>query len=209
MDVVVTHIDAHGVSGNGHAFNHDVGIELHDVAVFASTRFTFVRIANQILLTGELTGHETPLQTCRKTSTTTAAQGRLFDSGNDLVLRQAFAAIFAQYFAQGLVTTARFVIFEAPVSAIQTRHDLRVNVTLVERGFHACGHKARQQLIQISAHAAPPDFCNVSTNSSSFSLLMKLHMVRSLTSSTGASAQAPWHSLGCKVMRPSGVVSPD
>jgi len=37
---------------------------------------------------------------------------------------------------------------------------------------------------------------------------MKLHMLRSLTSITGASAQAPRHSQCCTVNRPSGVVSP-
>ena len=42
VNVVVTHIDAHGVSRNGHAFNHNVRIELHDVAVFASAWFAFV-----------------------------------------------------------------------------------------------------------------------------------------------------------------------
>ena len=132
VNVVVTHIDAHGISGNGHAFNHDVGIELHDVAVFASAWLAFVRIANQILLAWELTGHEAPLQAGWETCTATTAQGRLFNSGNDLVLREAFAAIFTQNFAQGLVATACFVIFQAPVMAIQTRHDLWVDVTLVE-----------------------------------------------------------------------------
>ena len=132
MNVVVTHIDAHGISGNGHAFNHDVRIELHDVTVFASAGLAFVRIANQILLTWKLTGHEAPLQAGWETRTASAAQSRLFDCGNDLVLCQTFTAILAQNFAQSLVATARFVIFQAPVVAIQTRHDLRVDVTLVE-----------------------------------------------------------------------------
>jgi hypothetical protein len=38
------------------------------------------------------------------------------------------------------------------------------------------------------------------------SLLMKLSIWRSLTSITGASAQAPRHSLGCTVKVPSAVV---
>jgi hypothetical protein len=37
---------------------------------------------------------------------------------------------------------------------------------------------------------------------------MKLHMVRSLTSITGESAQAPRHSLCCSVNMPSSVVPP-
>ena len=132
MNVVVTHIDAHGISGDGHAFNHDVWIELHDVTVFASAGLAFVRIANQILLTWELTGHEAPLQAGGKTSAASATQSRFFNRGNDLVLCQTFTAILPQNFAQSLVATARFVIFQAPVVAIQTRHDLRVDVTLVE-----------------------------------------------------------------------------
>ena len=111
MNVVVTHIDAHGISCNGHAFNHDVWIELHDVTVFASARLTLIRIANQILLTWKLAGHEAPLQAGWETRTASAAQSRLFDCGNDLVLCQTFTAILSQNFAQSLVATARFVIF--------------------------------------------------------------------------------------------------
>jgi hypothetical protein len=135
VNVVVTDVDAHGVSRNGHAFNYDVWIELHDVAVFASTGFAFVRIANQILLTWKLTGHEAPLEASRKTRSAPAAQGRLFHRGNDLVLCQTLTAVLAQNFAQSLVTTASFVIFQAPVVAIQTSQDLRIQMTLVERSF--------------------------------------------------------------------------
>ena len=42
MDVVVSHINAHGVGSNRHAFNHTVGIELHDVAVFAGSGLTLI-----------------------------------------------------------------------------------------------------------------------------------------------------------------------
>ncbi len=42
VNVVVPDRDAHGVGGNRHAFDDDVRVELHDVAVFAGTRLTFV-----------------------------------------------------------------------------------------------------------------------------------------------------------------------
>ena len=42
VDVVVTHADAHGEGRDGHALNHRMGVELHDVAVFARTGLALV-----------------------------------------------------------------------------------------------------------------------------------------------------------------------
>ncbi|MNT41657.1 hypothetical protein D3C72_1780260 [compost metagenome] len=74
VDIVVTYIDAHRESSNRHAFNHDVGVVHQDLTVFASARFTLIRVTNQILLTGELARHEAPLQPCRETCAATTTQ---------------------------------------------------------------------------------------------------------------------------------------
>src|SRR3546814_15562790 len=39
--VVVAHRDAHGIRRNGHAFDHDMRINAHDVAFFECARFAF------------------------------------------------------------------------------------------------------------------------------------------------------------------------
>ena len=202
VDVVVAHADAHGISRDDHAFDHRVGVVLHDVAVFASARLAFVGVAHQILLTGELAGHEAPLQARGETRTAATTQAGLFDRGDHLVLGHARhagfgvrrRAIFAQDLAQGCITTTRFVIFDAPVAAIQTRIDLRVDVAIMKAAFHAGGLELAQNLFDV--HQAASAFFRLSISWSSFSWLMKLHMCRSLTNITGASAQAPWHSLG-------------
>ena len=139
VNVVVADRDAHGVGGNRHAFNHDMRVVLHDVAVFGSAGFAFVRIANEVLLTRELARHEAPLQTGRKTRATTTAQAAGFDFGNDLIRRHALTAVLTQNFTQGLVATASFVVFQAPIAAVQTRQNLRVDVPAMERRLYASG----------------------------------------------------------------------
>ena len=95
VNVVVAHRDAHGIGGNGHAFNHDVRVELQDVAVFAGTWLAFIRIAHQVFLTWKLARHEAPLQAGRKARTATPAQCRFFDRCNHLVLRHASHCAFS------------------------------------------------------------------------------------------------------------------
>ena len=95
MDVVVAHANTHGIGSNCHAFDHDMGVVLQDLAVFASAWFAFVGVTHQIFLSGELAGHEAPLQASRKACTTASTQTRFFDDGDDLVLGEAFTTIFA------------------------------------------------------------------------------------------------------------------
>ena len=153
MDVVVANRNAHGVGGNCHAFNHRVRIELHDVAVFAGTRLTFVRVAHQILLPRKLARHKAPLQAGRETRAAATAQARFFDRGNHLVLRQALAAVLAQNLTQGLVAAARLVSRNAPVGTIQIGQDLRAFVAAMKRAFPARGLERCQYVLQ--RHGAP------------------------------------------------------
>ena len=132
MDVVVAHADTHGIGSNRHAFDHCVRVELHDVAVFAGAGLALIGIADQVLLTGELARHETPLQAGRETRAAASAQARLFDRGNHLVLGQAFATVSRQYFAQGLVSTARFIGRKTPITSIQIGQNLRLDMATVE-----------------------------------------------------------------------------
>ncbi|MNZ99239.1 hypothetical protein D3C78_1185570 [compost metagenome] len=208
VDVVVTQRDAHGIGRDGHAFDHDVRVEHQDVAVLAGTGLAFVGVAHQVLLTGELAGHEAPLQARGEARATAAAQTRFLDGGNHLVLGQAFAAVLGQDLAQGLVAAAGHIVLERPVAAVQTRIDLRIDVAVMEAGLVARRRKAGEDVLCCLAHAWPSAARRPSTSSSSFSLVMKLHMQRSLTSITGESAQAPRHSDCCSVNMPSDVVSP-
>src|SRR5690606_24791241 len=128
-------------------------------------------------------GHEAPLQARGEAGAAAAAQGRFLHGGDDLVLRQAFI----QDLAQRLVALPRLVVLQAPVGAVQVLVDLRVDVAAMEAGLHARRLELRQHLGGI--HACAPLSSSISW--SSLSLLMKLHMVRSFTSITGESAQAP------------------
>ena len=118
MDVVVSHRDAHGIGGNRHALDHDMRVELQDVAVLAGTGLTFVRIAHQVFLARKLAWHETPLQAGRETSAAAPAQCRLLDSGHHLIGRQPFAAVLPQDLAQRLVTATRLVLRQLPIGTI-------------------------------------------------------------------------------------------
>ena len=204
MDVVVAHGDAHGVSRDGHAFDDDVGVVGQDVAVFAGAGLAFIGVAHEVLGARKLARHKAPLQAGRETRTTAAAQRGGLDLGNDLVGRHARAAIGAQDLLQRGIAAAGHVILQTPVGAIQPGVDLRVDVAPMETGFSACGLEAREER-QVT-HLVHPCPFKVSTRSSSRSWLMKLSILRSFTSMTGASAQAPRHSLGCTVKAPSAVV---
>src|SRR5207302_5239097 len=95
------------------------------------------------------------------------------------------------------VAAARDVIVESPVAAVETRHQDGVG-TVVEEfrgGVHAS---------TFIGCCAPSS----AISASSFSGFIQLHMRLLLTSSTGASPQAPMHSPSLSVNRPSVVVSP-
>ena len=70
-------------------------VVLQDLAVFASAWLAFVGVAHQIFLAWKLAGHEAPLQSRWETCATASSKAGLFNRGNDLVLSQAFAAVFA------------------------------------------------------------------------------------------------------------------
>ncbi len=107
---------------------------LQDLAVFASTGLTLVRVTDQVLLAWELARHEAPLQTRWEARATTTTQARFFDCGNDFVLRHTGG----QDLAQCLVTAACDVVLQRPVAAVQTSQNLWADVTVVETSFH-CG----------------------------------------------------------------------
>ena len=207
VDVVVADRDAHRIGSDDHAFDDDVRVELQDVTVLAGTRLALVGIAHQIFLAGERAGHEAPLKARREARAAAATQTGFLDSGNDLILRQALVTVLAQDATQRLIAATRFVVLDAPVAAIQARIDLGVDVAVVETGLNTCGLELGEYL-GCRGHHWPSAARRPSTSWSSLSLSMKLHIVRSFTSITGASAQAPRHSHCCRVNRPSGVVSP-
>ena len=74
-------------------------------------------------------------------------KSRSFDRRNDLVLGHAFATIQAQNGAQRLVTSARLVILQSPVGAVQTGINLWLNVTPMETGLDAGGLKLLEELL--------------------------------------------------------------
>mmetsp|Transcript_33923 Transcript_33923/g.55363 ORF Transcript_33923/g.55363 Transcript_33923/m.55363 type:complete len:254 (-) Transcript_33923:192-953(-) len=207
VDVVVADRDAHRVGGDGHAFDDLVRVVHQDLTVLAGTGLAFVGVADEVFLARELAGHEAPLQAGRETGAAAAAQRGGLDLGDDLVGRQTFAAVLAEDLAQGRIAAAGLVVLDRPVLAVQIGIDLRADVTPVETGLGA-----RTLKLGEVQHACPQALAasarNTSMSSSRRSLLMKLHIWRSLTSITGESAQAPRHSLFCTVNRPSAVVPP-
>ena len=87
VDIVITAHRAHRIGGDGHAFDHRMRVETQDVAVLEGSRFTLVRVADDVLVAGKNLGHETPLEARRKTCAATAAQHRLFHLVDDLIRR--------------------------------------------------------------------------------------------------------------------------
>ena len=135
MDVVVTHADAHRISGNDHALNNDVRVVHQNIAVFASPWLTLIGVAHEVLLARKLARHKAPLQARGKAGATPTAQARLFHRGDDLVLRQGFRALsllLAEHFAQSLVATTRFVVAQSPVRTVKSGVNLRLNVSAMK-----------------------------------------------------------------------------
>src|SRR5690606_20984203 len=210
VDVVVAHADAHGISGDGHALDHDVRVEAQDVTVFESTWLAFVGVAYQVLLTGQVARHEAPFEAGRKARTATSTQARSLDFGNDVLRLHAGG----EYLAQCLVATARDIVLQAPVIAVEVGHDLGIDVPAMK------DHAARQVSVGSrfeplrkpaeyfrSVHADSPCRLSSSIMASIFSGAMRTHMCLSFTSSTGESPQEPMHSPSIRVNRPSSVVS--
>ncbi len=210
MNVVVANAAAHGVGGNGHAFNDNMRIEAQNIAIFERARFTFVGITHQIFLARQIARHEAPLQAGGETGTAATAQTGSLDLFNDFIGCHARR----QNFAQSLVPTPGHVIFKPPVCAIQACHDLRADMATMEN--HTARHiivrrniQAFRKFLQNSggAHCAPP-FCFSSLIMASiFSGIIRTHMCLLLTSMTGESPHAPMHSPSTSEKRPSSVVS--
>src|SRR5690606_14325623 len=114
-----------------------------DVTVFERTRFALVGITDEVLLPRKGTRHEAPLQTSGKTGAATSAQAGRLDLVDDLFGSHPFG----ENLAQGFVATARNVILQAPIVAIQVGHDLRRNMVAVQAGG--------QGEIEHTHHAAP------------------------------------------------------
>ena len=83
-----------------------------------------------------------PVET--KGESTTTTQPGLFHRSNHLILTQAFSAILAQHFTQGLIATASLIILDAPVGTIQTSINLWLDMAIMKAGFNACSLKLGQ-----------------------------------------------------------------
>ena len=64
---------------------------------------------------------------------------------DDAVWRQTRATVLAQHLAQCLVATARFIVLQTPIGAIQAGVNDGVDVPVVKAGLHAGGLKLGQQ----------------------------------------------------------------
>ena len=210
VDVVVADADAHGVGGDGHAFNHDVRIEAQDVAVLERAGLAFVGVADQVLLAGEGARHEAPLQAGRKARAAAAAQAGGLDLGDHVFRLHAGG----EDLLQGFVAAALDVVFQAPVGAVDVGHDLRLEVPAVQA--HRIGQIVQgvgiqplgELLVQVGrVHADSPCTLRAATSASSFSSVMRTHICLLFTISTGESPQAPMHSPSTRVNWPSAVVS--
>ena len=148
MNVVVTSADIHRISGDQHALNHDMRVELQDFAVLAGAGLAFVRIAHQELRPGKLARHETPLQASRKTGAAASTQTGFLDRRDDLVGGQTLATILAKNLAQRLVAAACLIVLQTPVTASQASQNLRVDVTPVETGLCTVGLKLGQDIFK-------------------------------------------------------------
>ncbi len=151
---------------------------------------------------GKARGMKLHFRPGREARAAAAAQGAGLQFGDDLVGRHRVTSTLAENLLQRRVAAALLVVGKAPVRSVEAGINLRVDVAAVKAGLSAGGLESRK--IDSSSHFA---FAfKVSTRSSSRFSSMKLNISRSLTSITGASAQAPRHSLGCIVNTPSAVV---
>src|SRR5207245_2931030 len=73
-DVDVAYGRPDGQSSDDHAFDHRMRIMLEDEPVFASSRFTLVAIAKNVLGLGGLLGNKRPFQAGVKSCATASAQ---------------------------------------------------------------------------------------------------------------------------------------
>ncbi len=128
-------------------------VELQDVAILAGARLTFIGITYQVLLPWELAGHEAPLQPGREPGATATTQSGLFDCGNHLIRCHSLASIDTQNLPKRLIPPSRFIIFQAPVAAIQAVKNLGADVTPMEGRFKPRRPKPPQDLLGI--HALP------------------------------------------------------
>ena len=111
-----------------------------------------------------------------------------------------------EYVARGGYSALRKIL-GADGGPGMTPEQVIAEVASVEAGLVTLGLKSGEAIQQVWRDTSVHDWpLRVSTRSSSRSSLMKLSILRSLTSITGASAQAPRHSLGCTVKLPSAVV---
>src|SRR5690606_32746616 len=212
VNVVISDTDAHRVSRDRHAFDHNMRIEAQDVAIFECTGLAFVRVTDQILLARQTTRHKAPFQAGRKPCTTTTPQGRCLDFGDDVFRLHAGS----KNLAQTLIAATFDVVFETPVFAIQVGDDLGLDMTPM-KDHAACQVAVRRNLEALpkfleyvefrSVHDDSPIRLSSSSMASIFSGSMRTHMCSLLSSNTGESPQAPMHSPSFRVNRPSGVVS--
>ena len=123
-------------------------VELQDFAVLAGTGFAFVRIAHQELRPSVLTWHEAPLEARRKTRAAASTQNGFLHRCDHLLRRQASAAVFAEHLAQSLVATARLIVLQTPVAAVQAGQNLRLDMAPVETGLRAVRLKLGQDIFE-------------------------------------------------------------
>ena len=138
MDIVVSGADSHGISRDDHPLDEDVRVVADDVAILEGARLALVRVAHQVLGAGELPRHETPLQPGREARAAAAAQGGFLHLGDDRVRRD----FFRDDLAQRLITAARLIVLEAPVRAVEARHDYCVGA--VFKHFSSAPQEARR-----------------------------------------------------------------
>src|SRR6202171_3541969 len=189
MDVVVAALAAHRIRGDGHALDQDMRVVTQDVAILESSGLAFVGVAHQILVAAVLLRHEAPLEAGREACAATPAQPgffyfRAYVRGRDF---------FGEDLFQRLVAAARDVVAQPPVVAIEAGEDQRVGSVIQKFGRRV------HRFASAESSAIKPSSC---------SGFIQLHMRLLLTSTTGASPQAPKHSPSLSVNRPSAVVSP-
>ena len=128
VNVVVADRYAHRIGGDRHALDHDVRVVAQDVAVLERSGFAFVGVADHVLLAGKLPRHEAPFEPGRKACAAAASERGLLHVRNYRLGRD----VFREDPAQRLVAVACLVVLQAPVRAVETREDHRLDMTAVE-----------------------------------------------------------------------------
>ena len=109
-DVVVAYRRADGVTRDGHAFDQCMRVVAENLPVVTGAGLALVRVADNVLLAGQRSGHETPLQARGKAGPAAAPQTRRLDGGYHLLGRK-FAGKDP---APCLISAMMFVGFELP-----------------------------------------------------------------------------------------------